>query len=299
MGRHLVALLAGEGARVLSLDRTPAEIAGAESITADLSDPSAVGRAVAAAAPDVVFHLASQTPGGAPGCTPAEQLVGDPVATEHLLEAVRRLVPETRVVVVSSSAVYGDATSSGTPIPETAPFRPVTPYGVAKAAVELVALRHHLAHGLKVVRVRPFNLVGPGQGKNRLPGHLAAQVVAVSAGAEPPVVRLRHRATSRDFVDVRDAARAFRALAELGEPGEVYNVGSGQTVSIGELLDLLLATAGVTARVEETDASPEAGDVRGQAADTGRIRRTTGWSAAIPLGVSLSDLLGSFRDGPT
>jgi GDP-4-dehydro-6-deoxy-D-mannose reductase len=293
VGRHLAALLQEKGCGTWSLDRRGESPPGTKPVRADLLDPEAVADAVAGSRPDLVFHLAARTPANAPESTPSDWLGGDPVATHHLLEAVRAHAPGARVLVISSSAVYGDVPPEALPIAETAPLQPTTLYGVAKAAVELVALRFHATHGLHVVRVRPFNLVGPGEPVGMLTSTLAAQVARIAAGDAPPVVRMRHRATSRDYADVRDAVHAYWLLLERGEPGEVYNVCSGSAVAIGHLAERLLALAGVEARIEETAPVPAPGDILAQAGDGTRLAAATGWAPRIPLDRSLGDLLAS------
>jgi GDP-4-dehydro-6-deoxy-D-mannose reductase len=297
VGRHLVDLLLEEGCGTWSLDRRGEAPRGTTPVRADLLDREAVARAVAGSRPDLVFHLAARTPANAPGSTPSEWLGGDPVATHYLLEAVGAHAPGARVLVVSSSAVYGQVSPEALPIAETAPLRPTTLYGVAKAAVELAALRFHAAHGFHVVRVRPFNLVGPGEPVGMLTTTLAAQVARIAAGKMPPVVRMRHRATSRDYVDVRDAVRAYRLLLEAGVAGEVYNLCSGRAVAIGTLAERLLALAGVEARVEETAPVPAPGDILAQSGDGSKLAVATGWAPEIPLDRSLEDLLASLAPG--
>jgi GDP-4-dehydro-6-deoxy-D-mannose reductase len=293
VGRHLAALLAEKGCATWSLDRRGGGPPGTTPIVADLADTRAVERAVAESRPEFVFHLAARTPANAPGSTPSEWLGGDPVVTHHLLEAVRARAPGARVLVISSSAVYGNVPPEALPIAETSPFQPATLYGVAKATVELVALRLHVAHGLHVVRARPFNLVGAGEPVGMLTSTLAAQVARIAAGKMPPVVRMRHRATSRDYLDVRDAVRAYWLLLETGAPGEVYNVCSGRAVDIGSLAERLLAVAGVEARIEETASGPTSGDVLAQSGAGAKIAAATGWAPEIPLDRSLRDLLES------
>ena len=293
VGRHLAAHLLEKGCSVWSADRRDGP-PGTATVATDLSEPAGAERAVGESRPDLVFHLAARTPASAPDATPAEWLGGDPVLTHHLLEAVRVHAPATRVLVMSSSAVYGHVPPAGLPILETAPLRPVTLYGVAKAAVELTALRFHTAHGLHVVRARPFNLVGPGEPPGMLTSTLAAQVARIARGEAPPVVRMRHRATSRDYTDVRDAVQAYWTLLEKGTPGEVYNVCSGEATAIGELARRLIRRAGVEVRIEETADGPAAGDILTQAGDRSKITSATGWAPSIPLDRSIADLLTSF-----
>lgn len=297
VGRHLASLLAGKGCTTWSLDRRGGGPPGTTPIVADLSDAAAAGRAVEETRPDLVFHLAARTPANAPESTAADWLGGDPVATHHLLEAVHAHAPHARVLVISSSAVYGHVPLEALPIAETSPLQPTTLYGVAKAAVELVALRFHAVHGLHVVRVRPFNLVGPGEPVAMLTSTLAAQVARIAAGGAPAVARMRHRATSRDYADVRDAVRAYWLLLERGAPGEVYNVCAGHAVAIGHLAERLLALAGVAARIEETAPAPAPGDILAQAGDGTKLAAATGWAPEIPLDRSLADLLASLTPG--
>ena len=295
VGRLLVSSLVAEGCATWSLDRREGTPPGTTALVADLGDADAVERAVRASRPDLVFHLASRTPANSPGATPAQWLGGDPVAAYHLLEAIRVHAPAARVLVIGSSAVYGPVPAEEMPIAETRPLRPATLYGVTKAAVELAALHFHAAHGLFVLGARPFNLVGPGEPPAMLTSTLAAQVAAIAAGECAPVVRMRHRATARDYTDVRDAVRAYRLLLERGVPGEVYNVCSGRAVGIGTLAERLLAIAGVEASIEETATGPLPGDVATQSGDGSKLAAATGWRPEIPLDESLAALLASLR----
>jgi GDP-4-dehydro-6-deoxy-D-mannose reductase len=278
VGRHLAALLVEKGWLVWSLDRRHGGAPGTTKIESDLLDPRLVESAVKQARPRLVFHLAGRTPANSADSTASDWLSGDPVATHNLLEAVRLQAPDARVLVVSSSAVYGNALIQ--PISEACPLRPTTLYGVTKATVELVAQRFHTTHEMFVVRARAFNLLG-------------AQVARIRSGASEPVLRLRHRATARDYLDVRDAARAYFGLLEQGAAGGVYNVCSGRATGIGVLADRLLHLADVWARIEETAPEPLPGDVVTQAGDPGALAATTGWRPEIPLDQSLRDLLAS------
>ena len=122
---------------------------------------------------------------------------------------------------------------------------------------------------------------------------MGTQVARIRSGETPAVVRMRHRATARDYTDVRDAVRAYKLLIERGTPGEVYNLCSGQAVAIGDLADRLLAIAGVEATIEETHRGPTDDDIATQAGDNHRLAVTTGWSPVVSLERSLTDLLAS------
>lgn len=296
VGRHLVTQLAGQGHAVWGLSRRPAGRAGGlQWLSGDLGDAEKARAVVAASRPACVYHLAAQTPANAgAGASQRSWLEGDPLAMLNLLEAVRQVQPTARVLVVSSSAVYGHVAPAEQPVREDRPLAPTTLYGVSKGCVELLA-RWAVDDGrLDVVVARTFNLVGPGEPETMLTSQLARQFVAIERGA-PPVVRLRHRATSRDYCDVRDAVRAYTLLAEQGQPGQAYNVCSGAATSIGELVARLARLTSREVRVEETGPAPGTNDIASQAGDPQRLTAATRWRPTVGLDRSLADLLEALR----
>jgi GDP-4-dehydro-6-deoxy-D-mannose reductase len=294
-GGHLARWLRPRVDRIYGLSRRAAMPEGVVPLVGDLEDAESAAAAVRESEPDRIFHLAARTPAAAAeGFDERDWLVRDPVGAYNLLEAVRRHRPSARVLVVSSSAVYGHAAESALPVAETAPLAPITMYGVSKATVELVAVRFAAEHGLHVVRARSFNLLGPGEPGGAMTSVVASQVARIAAGGAPPVIRIRHRATARDFTDVRDAVVAYGSILEHGLAGEVYNVCSGRAVAIGEVVHGLLAAARLTARVEETAAGPMPADIRAQSGDPRKTAAATAWAPEISLAQSLADLLASF-----
>ena len=290
---HLAVLARDRADVVFGLTRGGPVPDGVIPLPGDVASAEVVSSAMRQAGPDFVFHLAALTPANSPESTPENGLLTNPRLTLHLLEAVRTVRPEARVLLVSSSAVYGHVGAGDLPIGETAPLQPTTLYGVGKGTVELLGIHYAEEHGLDVRRARPFNLVGPGEPRAMLTSTLAAQVVEIKARVREPVVRIRHRATARDYTDVRDAVAAYWSILERGAPNGVYNVCSGVAVPIGRLVERLLAAAGVDATVEETDRHPRPGDVRTQEGDNGKLTAATGWRPALDLDRSLADLLRS------
>lgn len=252
----------------------------------DFRDREAVRGAVGALAPELVFHLAGVSSADADLCY-AVNLDG----TRNLLEACAALPAPPRVLVVSSSAVYGQTRPEESPVREETPLRPMTPYGASKAAAEICALSFHRRGLLPVIVARPFNLVGPGLAAGLAPADFMAQALRIRAGAAPPEIRAGNLAPRRDFVDVRDAARACAALAaHAGAPGSVFNVASERAVAIADLLEMILRAAGVSARVVEDAARLRPVDVLEQVGDSTAIRRLTGWRAGRTLEDSLRDM---------
>jgi GDP-4-dehydro-6-deoxy-D-mannose reductase len=248
---------------------------------------------LAAAAPQVVYHLAARAHVGASWEDPGGTIAANVGMTVALLEAVRTGAPEAVVVVVGSGEQYG--VPERLPTTEDAPLRPQSPYAVSKASGDLAAGFYADAHGLRVVRVRAFNHAGPGQEPRYAVAAFARQVAAgLDAGEYPVRVVTGSPDTRRDFTDVRDVVRAYRLLAARGRPG-AWNVCSGVSRSARELVAALGEVAGVAvdhvvdpARVR----AHEVQEIRGSAA---RLHADTGWEPEIPLARTLADAVAGFR----
>ncbi|MCB0252070.1 MAG: GDP-mannose 4,6-dehydratase, partial [Anaerolineae bacterium] len=152
----------------------------------------------------------------------------------------RRWQPACRTIVVSSNEIYGLVEPGDLPIDESTPFRPNSPYGVSKLAQDMMALQYFNSHQMPIVRARSFNHLGPGQADDFAASAFARQIAEIELGLHEPVVHVGNLSTERDFTDVRDVVRAYWLLAQHGETGACYNVGSGQPRTIRWLLDTLL-----------------------------------------------------------
>ena len=261
----------------------------------DLRDAASVDRAVAAARPDVLFHLGGQAFVPRSFDDPEGTLLDNAVGQLHVIQAVLRHCPETRLLVVGSASVYGLVRPDENPVDEDVPLRPVDPYGVSKATQDLLAFQYGVSHRLQAIRVRPFNHTGPRQSDAFAPSWFARQVAAIEAGASPPELPVGNLSGVRDFTDVRDVVRAYYLAATQGQPGEVYNIGSGQGRRLSEVLDVLagLSRAPFTRRVDPARMRPL--DVPVLVCDAGRLRRLTGWEPQIVLEQTLADLLDYWR----
>ena len=259
----------------------------------DIADEGAVGREAARAQPDVIYHLAGLTHVGRSWEAPAETFRVNALGTLVLLEVARKLEPRPRVIVVSSAEVYG--ITGSVPVTEDAPLRPVTPYAASKVAAEYLGLQAFLGHGLEVVRVRPFNHVGPGQAESFVVAALARRVVEAERTGSAEI-RVGNLTPARDFTDVRDVVRAYRLLAVQGVAGEVYNVCSGVALPITAVLDEIvsLAASPVVPVDDPTLARPV--DLPLLVGDGSRLAALTGWKAEIPLRQTLVDVLAAARE---
>ncbi len=262
----------------------------------ELTDPIAVERLVAAVRPDRVFHLAAQSFVPVSFNEPAATFQTNVLAQLYLLEAVRKLHGEARVHVAGSSEEYGLVRPEELPTTETAPLRPLSPYAVSKVAQDKLAWQYHRSYGLHVVVTRAFNHSGPRHGAVFAPSSFARQIAEAERGVRPAVVRVGDLTPQRDWHDVRDTARAYWLALEQGEPGEVYNVGSGTARPVREVLERLLGLSTAPLQVQEDPARLRPSDVPMLCAEVTKFRRRTGWEATIPFERTLRDLLDDWRE---
>ena len=298
-GHHLVAELVGAGHDVHGVfwnDREPVPQGVVGVHYGDITDADAIGKAVQAVAPELVFHLA--------GAASVGQSFAQPVATWHvnldgtlvLLEALRGHAPTARCVAITSGEVYGRVPVGSLPVGPDTPMLPHSPYGASKAAADLAALQYHIGYGLPVLRVRAFNHIGPGQDPRFVVPAVARQIaIGERDGVGHIDIHVGNVESRRDFSDVRDIVRAYRLVAELGDPDAVYLACSGHSVAVSELIDGLAAmsTADVTITSDATlQRDGEQPDLYGS---PDRLTADTGWVPKIPLDVSLKDTLDWWR----
>jgi GDP-4-dehydro-6-deoxy-D-mannose reductase len=279
-GAHLARACADAGEEVVDLSRS-------SGLRVDLLDAGAVRAAVRDAAPDVVHHLAARAHVGESWRMPEAYVRDNASMTFHLLDAVREEAPGAAVVVAASSELYGPPAEL--PVDESAPLRPQNPYAVSKAGADLLAGFFADAHGLRVVRARPFNHAGPGQEPIYAIASFTRQVAAgIVAGDATVRVVTGDPDARRDYTDVRDVVRAYRELAGAGEPG-VYNICSGQPASAAELLAALGRVTGVEIDHVVDDSLRRANEVMEIRGSYDRLHAATGWEPQIPLEQTLAD----------
>jgi len=262
---------------------------------ADLRDPQGVLALVSEKRPDYVLHLAAQSFVPTSFADPWDTLENNIRAELNLLEAVRRSGREVRFLVIGSNEEYGAPGPGELPQTEESALRPNNPYAVSKVAQDFLGLQYHLAYGVPVVRVRPFNHTGPGQSPRFVVPAFASQIARIEAGLQEPVVKVGNLNAARDFSDVRDIVRAYHLAVTQGRPGEVYNLASGRPQSISGLLDTLLSYSQAEIRVERDPARYRPVDVPEVYGSGEKFRRQTGWVPQIPFEKTLRDTLEYWR----
>jgi GDP-4-dehydro-6-deoxy-D-mannose reductase len=293
-GSHLIDHLAETGSDVAAWahhggSRSAAARSGVRWSAVDLLDRETVVRAVAELEPSVVYHCAGVAHVGDAWTQPALALRVNAIGTHHVLEAVRAAGIACPVLVVGSALVYRP---SADPISEDDPIGPSDPYGVSKLAQEMLALR---TAGAPVFVVRPFNHAGPRQSDAYVTSSFARQIAEIEAGLRAPILRVGNLEACRDITDVRDTVRAYPLVVEHGVARRPYNVCSGRTYRVRDLLDTLVGLSSTSIEVELDPARLRPSDNPTIAGNPARIEMETGWAPRIPIQQTLADLLEYWR----
>lgn len=268
-----------------------------ELLRVDLMNKAEVDAMVASVQPSIIYHLAALA-------SPSESFK-DPVKTfdtnissqVNLFESLRKNnLISTRVLVVSSAEVYGIVRAEDLPIDEKTPLNPASPYAVSKIAQDYLGLQYKIAYDLNVIRVRPFNHIGPRQAPQYAVSSFAKQIAEIENGKKEPILKVGNLDAKRDFTDVRDIVRAYADVTGRGEAGEVYNIGSGKSILISEVLDMLVGFSTENIRVEVDESLLKPIDIPDNLCDRTKLTEVTGWEPKIPLEKSLRDVLDYWRN---
>lgn len=263
-------------------------------ISGDLTDYSFTQNLITQTSPDVIYHLAALSVVHN-SHNQAETVINvNATISYNLLEAFRLYAPKARLIAICSANVYGAVQDRSKPLSESTPLRPLNPYAVSKVTQEMLALQYHLAYGLDIVILRPFNHTGPGQTTDFVIPALAQQFAQIAKGA-PPVIEVGNLSTKRDFTDVRDMVKAYILASEMGKSGEVYNIGSGHGYTVRELIDLLQKVSGITVELKTKAGLVRKSDVAILIANATKFRELTHWEPKISLEATLSDILNYYR----
>jgi GDP-4-dehydro-6-deoxy-D-mannose reductase len=245
--------------------------------------------------PDYVFHLAAQALVPAAWSDPWSTLENNIRGQLNVLLAAVHLGTFPRVLVIGSSEEYGIVPTDELPIRETHPLRPGNPYAVSKVGQDMLGYQYFASHNLPVVRVRPFNHIGPRQSPAFVAAAFAKQIAEVEAGIREPKVVVGNLDARRDLSDVRDIVRGYYLAASQGKPGDVYNLGAERSYPIRELLERLIALSSVKPVIEFDPQRLRPSDMPDVVADCTKLRSRTCWRPEIPLQRSLEDILDYWR----
>jgi GDP-4-dehydro-6-deoxy-D-mannose reductase len=265
-------------------------------IEADLRDYTSMRRAVEKAQPDYIFHLAAQSFVPSSWIAPNDTFSINAQGQINLFEAVRELGLDPTIQLACSSEQYGLVHPEETPIKETNPLRPLSPYAVSKVAQDYLGYQYFQSYGIKAIRTRGFNHTGPRRGHVFVTSNFCRQVAAIEAGRQEPVIRVGNLDAIRDFTDVRDMVRAYWLAVTKAKPGEVYNIATGIGIHIRDMLQMILDRSKVKVNIEIDPDRLRPSDVEILIGDSSKFRADTGWEPQIPFEKTLGDLLDYWRD---
>lgn len=298
LGSYLAQFLCGEGLTVAGTvheeSSHPLPIPDlANAFPCDILDGEQVAKAVDETRPGVLFHFAARSLPQRSWEDPETTFRVNIIGVVNVLEAVRRAGRDPIVVIAGSSAEYGAVAPEQLPISEDGLIHPTSPYGASKAAADVLTRFYAAAYGIKAIRIRPFQAIGPRK-MGDMCSDFARGIVAVERGLEP-VLRVGNLEAVRDFLDVRDVVGGAWLIAEEGLPGQAYNICSGVGHSGQDVLNILLSHSSRAVPVERDPARLRPGDQPMVVGDNSRLR-ALGWEQTVPLEQSLISILEYWRE---
>jgi GDP-4-dehydro-6-deoxy-D-mannose reductase len=294
VGTHLFRLLATAGnVFLLSSGSTTSNVpTHAEHYRADIRNYAEVDAVLREVKPEEIYHLAGITSVETSWANPHATFEVNVVGTCNLFDAALKLPAPPRILNVSTSQVYGN---TGEILTESSPVHPDNPYAASKAMAELLLVSFRNTR-CTIITSRSFNHTGPGQSPAFVISGMAKQFAEIEAGLSPPILKLGNLNVRRDFTDVRDVVRAYVSLLAKARPGEVYNVSSGSSVLLADIVEKFRAiSTNNNVKVDVDPARIRTNEVSNIQGDSAKIRRETGWRPEIPLDTTIFDLLDYWR----
>jgi GDP-4-dehydro-6-deoxy-D-mannose reductase len=270
---------------------------GLKLITLDILNANRCRKVIEQVRPKYIFHLAALASVGNSLNQEALTLKVNIDGALNILRAASTLGKKlTKLVFVSSADCYGLVKSGGRPIRETEALNPTSPYGISKAAGEGLCRYYQRVHGVPAVVARAFNHSGPRQIDTYVIPSFAHQIAMIEAGQMAPVLKVGNLSVQRDFSDVRDIVAGYRLLAEKAQPGEAFNLGSGQAVSIQNMLDMLLAESSADIKVRRDRLKYRPADIPILKASIRKVTQEHGFRRRYSLRKTLVDTLNYYRN---
>ena len=262
----------------------------------DLRDASSVRRMIKKIKPEKIFHLAAQSFVPSSWSAPSECISTNVIGQINIFDAVRESGIDPWIQIACSSEEYGMVHPDEVPIKETNPLRPLSPYAVSKVGQDYLGYQYYKSYGLKIVRTRGFNHTGPRRGDVFVCSNFAKQIVEIENQKREPVIHVGNLDAKRDFTDVRDMVKGYWiSLNGNCQPGDVYNICSGQCWNISDVLKKLLERTESKIEIREDPSRLRPSDVPILLGDNTKFTYSTGWKPEIPFDKTLDDILDYWR----
>lgn len=255
----------------------------------DIMDSDACENVLRDVKPQYIFNLAAVSSVGLSWREPAKTMEINIIGTLNVLEAVRKISISSKILIVGSSEEYGKVQPQDIPIKETQKLVSENPYGISKITQEMIAQLYYKTYGLQIYFVRAFNHIGPGQQLGFVVPDFAKQIAEIELGMKEPVIFVGNLEAKRDFTDVRDVVRAYEMIVNNGRCGEVYNVGSGKSIAIKEILNSLIRFCTKEINIVKDLSKMRPSDVPIIEASIDKIKTEVGWRPQISIEQTLFD----------
>lgn len=300
-GRHLADLLSGNNNQVYGISRSiPDDLVLHHPDViyeqCNLIDHASVFNLLKKVNPDCIFHLAAESSVASSWKSPINILNNNVLSQINIFEAVRELELSTRIIVAGSSEEYGLINESDLPVNENCCFNPLSTYAVSKISQDMLAYQYYKSYNMDIVRVRSFNLTGPGRPPTYALSSFAYQIAEIEKKKSKNIISVGNLDVKRDYTDVRDAVKGYYKIALEAKPGEVYNLCSGKAYNLKDLLNVLISFSTTEVNIEIDKSKYRPSDLPIMLGDNTKIKTEIGWIPEIDIHTSLKDLLDYWRN---
>ncbi|WP_129599754.1 GDP-mannose 4,6-dehydratase [Anaerophilus nitritogenes] len=298
VGRYLAEYLLAKNIEVYGTyfgDMNEDELSEVNLLRMDISNQYEVDKVIKKIQPNYVFHLAAQSSASISWKEPKKTIEVNVNGTLNLLESIRQLDNKCRILLIGSSEEYGFVNLEDIPVNEEQSLKPGNPYAVSKIAQSMIGQVYARAYNMDVIIVKAFNHIGPKQSPTFVVSDFSKRIAEIEKGKIPPVLKVGNLEAERDFTDVRDIVRAYYEIILKGKKGEVYNVGSGNSYKIQEILDTLLSLAKINIKVEKDPNRMRPSDIPIIRCDHSKVIDITEWKPEYKIEKTLSDVLNYWR----
>jgi GDP-4-dehydro-6-deoxy-D-mannose reductase len=297
VGNYLISQLIQSGWNVIAtkMHNETIDYNGIDIYDLDILDKEAVLTLLEKTSPDYIFHLAAQSSVALSWKNPQLTIDVNIKGSVNVLESIRLLPYNPRVLLIGSGEEYGTIKQSEIPIKEDTSLRPGNIYAATKTCQNMIGKIYADSYDLQIMMVRAFNHIGPKQSPMFVVSDFCKQVAEIEKGIREPIIHVGNLSVKRDFTDVRDVVRAYHLLIQKGEKGESYNVGSGKAIEIDIILQKILSLSTYKISVLTDDLKVRPSDTPIVEASITKLQNCTGWYASIPLDQTLSDTLEFWR----
>jgi GDP-4-dehydro-6-deoxy-D-mannose reductase len=261
----------------------------------DILDIDSISNIISRFKPEAIVHLAAQTKVKEAWERPGHTLRTNVIGTINMIEAIRKLSPDTKLISIGSSEEYGLSGKEGFPLTENVPCLPQNPYASSKLAAGQLALQLANKEDLNIIHVRPFNHFGPGQRKGFVVSDFASQIVEIEQGTLPGIIRVGNLAAQRDFTHVQDVVRAYIMLLEQNVDNGYYNVCSGIPRKIEVILKSLISMSNKCIKIEVDSRKLIPLEVPSFVGSYKKIKDVVGWTPKVDIHEALNETLEWWR----